>query len=344
MQLPVIDVSALTAKRDPPLTSPADPDQMEVARQIDEACRRDGFFLITGHGVIPDLQRRLDRASRAFFDLPDTVKADVAMPRAGNAWRGWFPVGGELTSGQPDLKEGLYFGAELDLDHPRVRAGTALHGPNLFPAYPPDLKPIVLEWMAAMTGLAQQIMVGLALALGLGPNWFATNLTADPTVLFRIFHYPPALAAPVDSPTSVGPDATSPRWGVAEHTDYGLLTLLAQDGSGGLQVRRDGRWLDVDPRPDSFVCNIGDMLDRMTGGRYRSTPHRVLATAVDRLSFPFFFDPSWDAEVTPLPMDGEPPTDDALTRWDETSVHEYRGTYGDYLTAKVAKIFPSLNT
>ena len=103
-------------------------------------------------------------------------------------------------------------------------------------------------------------MRGIAIGLGLTPTWFEEHVTADPTVLFRIFHYPP------------GDDSD---WGVAEHTDYGLLTLLAQDDRGGLQVHAPDGWIDVPAEPDVLVCNIGDMLDRLTGGRYRSTPHRV---------------------------------------------------------------------
>ena len=323
-----------------------------VAGQIDAACRDHGFFLVTGHGIDPSLQRRLDEAARAFFSQPAAAKEAVAMDRGGRAWRGWFPLGGELTSGRPDHKEGYYFGADLPADDPRVLAGRPLHGPNLFPTEPALLGPLVSEWIDAMTALAHRLMRGVALGLGLTPDWFERNLTADPTVLFRIFRYPPTTTplpsddGPKRTPTATTATSTTTttteRWGVAEHTDYGLLTILAQDGSGGLQVRSGDGWIDVPPMADAFVCNIGDMLDRMTGGRYRSTPHRVLSTAADRLSFPFFFDPSWDAEVSPLPLDGEPPTDDALTRWDATSVHEYRGTYGDYLTAKVAKVFPTL--
>ncbi len=322
----MIDVSALRSSGEP---GPGDP--LDVARRIDAACRTNGFFVVTGHGIDPALQPRLDRAARSFFSQSDAVKEQVAMEHGEHAWRGWFPLGGELTSGVADLKEGYYFGAELAPDHPRVRASTPLHGANLFPTEPADLRPAVLAWIDAMTDLGQTILEGVALGLGLDRRWFARELTADPTVLFRIFRYPPATLDPADD-----------RWGVAEHTDYGLLTILAQDGSGGLQVRHRDGWIDVPPLDGAFVCNIGDMLDRMTGGRYRSTPHRVLATEADRLSFPFFLDPSWDAEVAPLPLDGEPPTDDAVTRWDATSVHEYAGTYGDYLTAKVAKVFPAL--
>ena len=130
---------------------------------------------------------------------------------------------------------------------------------------------------------------------------------------------------------------------MGEHTDYGLLTILRQDDCGGLQVKSRHGWIEVPADPDVFVCNIGDMLDRMTGGRYRSTPHRVRNTSGrSRLSFPFFFDPSWDAEIGPLP--GMAPLAEGDHRWDGLDVHQWEGTYGSYLTAKVAKVFPGLHT
>ena len=133
------------------------------------------------------------------------------------------------------------------------------------------------------------MLAGVALSLGLDAGYFAAGYTADPTILFRIFHYPPSL------PQAGG-------WGVGEHTDYGLLTLLAQDDAGGLQVRAPDGWIDAPPIPGTLVCNIGDMLDRLTGGRYRSTPHRVRnLSGHDRLSFPFFLDPGFADEVPPLP-------------------------------------------
>jgi isopenicillin N synthase-like dioxygenase len=130
---------------------------------------------------------------------------------------------------------------------------------------------------------------------------------------------------------------------VGEHTDYGLLTLLGHDGSGGLEVKTSDGWVPADPRPGAFVCNLGDMLERLTGGRFRSTPHRVRTQGpAGRLSFPFFLDPSWDAVVDRLPIVRRPVDDDAARRWDRMTVHGFEGTYGDYILAKVGKVFPDL--
>jgi isopenicillin N synthase-like dioxygenase len=297
----------------------------DVADAVDRACREHGFFYVVGHGVDPALPRRLESAARSFFAQDDDVKASIAMAKGGRAWRGWFPVGGELTSGVPDRKEGIYFGAERAAGDPRP-----LHGPNLFPN--DELRDTVLAWLDAMTALGRR----LAAAMGIDDA-----IVRDPTTLFRIFHYPPG---------------DGPAWGVGEHTDYGLLTILRQDPTSGLQVRRtpgvqgggprSDDWIDAPPIPGSFVVNIGDMLERMTGGAYRSTPHRVRNTSdVGRLSFPFFFDPSWDA-VVPVPEGATGSrvsrSDRAVERWDGADVLSWEGTYGEYLVGKVAKVFPDL--
>jgi len=294
----------------------------DLAGAIEKACRATGFFYVTGHGVPLSLRQELDAASREFFALPEAAKLEIEMARGGQAWRGYFPVGAELTSGVPDRKEGLYFGVERP-------AGRPLHGPNLFPRQVPELRDVVLTWIDELTRVGQTVLRGVAASLDLDADYFAAGYTADPTVLFRIFHYPPA-----------PPDDTG--WGVGEYTDYGLLTLLAQDDNGGLQVHTPDGWLDAPPIPDTFVCNIGDMLERLTGGWYRSTPHRVRNTSGrDRLSFPFFLDPAFDAEVPPLP-DRAATDAGGRRRWDGTSPLAFTGTYGDYLTAKVAKVFPQL--
>ncbi len=330
-EVPVVDIAAL---RDPD-ARPAD--RQECARRLDAASREVGFFLITGHGVAPERLAGLAALAREFFALPESRKAAVAMEHGGRAWRGWFAEGTELTAGRPDHKEGFYFGSELPADDPRVRAGLPLHGTNLFPGRPAGLRTAVLEWIEVMTALGQDVLRGVSMGLGLDADWIGRHLTADPTVLFRIFRYPEV--ADVDG------------WGVAEHTDYGLITLLAHDGTPGLQVRPRGTetWLDVPADPDAFVVNLGDMLEAMTAGRYRSTPHRVRPPAPGeapeggRLSFPFFLDPGFDVPIEPLPLvDEETSSDAPPARWDGVDLSEVSGTYGEYLLGKVAKVFPAL--
>jgi isopenicillin N synthase-like dioxygenase len=308
-----------------------------VARQIADACEAHGFFYLVGHRVPPQVLTDLETESRRFFALPPADKMAIDMSRGGAAWRGYFPLGGELTSGRPDLKEGLYLGTELPADHPRVRAGMPMHGANLWPIERPGLEAAATAYMQAATRAAATLMEGVSQSLDLDPDYFADKYTGEPTVLFRIFHYP-----------AHGPVGTdwSQSWGVGEHTDYGLLTLLAQDRHGGLQVKTPSGWIDAPPIEGAMVCNIGDMLERLTGGRFKSTPHRVLnESGQDRLSFPLFFDPDFLAVMRPLPIaavDSARIEADRGERWDRASVHAFEGTYGDYLLGKVAKVFPQL--
>ncbi len=318
--IPVISIKSLMEEVEPP---------GDVAAQLHAACCTHGFFYVSDHGVDPALIADIDRLARQFFALPESEKEVVGMARAGPAWRGWFPLRGELTAGVPDEKEGIYFGLELSSEDERVQRRIPMHGANLFPDRPAGLRPAVLNYMAQLTSVGQAILRGLAAGLGLPADWFVQHLTIDPLVLFRIFRYPPL--------------PSSHTWSVGEHTDYGLLTILGQDGNNGLQVRTPDGWVDAPPIGGTFVCNLGDMLERLTGGLYRSTPHRVRnATEHDRLSFPFFLDPSWNATVQRLPIVDRPSDGDGGSRWDQVSVHGFTGTYGDYIRLKVGRVFPAL--
>lgn len=320
--VPVVDIAPLVSGKG---------SKENVAEGIRKACREHGFFYVVGHGVPQELMDRLESLSHQFFACPNDQKMSIRMELGGKAWRGYFRVGDELTSGKPDQKEGIYFGSELDENHPEVKAGAPMHGPNLFPDFVPGFRQAVLEYMDAVEQVGHRLMEGLALSLGLEADYFAERYTTDPLCLFRIFHYP-----------SQGPAAASDNWGVGEHTDYGVLTILRQDQVGGLQVKSPDGWIEAPPIPGSFVCNIGDMLDRMTGGLYRSTPHRVRnESGHSRLSFPFFFDPNFRAEVRPI-AGLEAAREDRHQRWDGASVHEFQGTYGDYVLGKVSKVFPQL--
>jgi len=300
-----------------------------VAAQVDWAASEFGFFYIVGHGIEPGVIDSLLGLSRSFFEQSAEQKHRIHMSRGGRAWRGYFPVGGELTSGRPDLKEGLYFGEELGEDDERVRSGKPLHGRNVFPELP-GFRESVLDYMSALTGLGHRLMTSIGRGLRLGDNYFVDRYTGSPTTLFRIFNYPSASVA----------DAR----GVGEHTDYGLLTLLYQDEIGGLQVKHGSSWIDAPYVPGSFVVNVGDMLERLTSGRYTSALHRVInKSGRSRISMPFFFDPRFEAELRPIAGVGPPSVRrELIDRWDGIDLRDVRGTYGDYLVGKVSKVFPDL--
>jgi len=340
--VPTIDVSDLV--------SGTEPDAARAAGvRIVAACEDPGFFQIVGHGVDPELRAGLERAAREFFALAESEKRRIAMIHGGAAWRGWFPLGSELTAGVPDGKEGLYFGIEHPPDDERVLTGTPLHGANLYPERPAALADLVPRWIGAVTTVGRAVLRGISLGVG-GDGTAFDQWCTDPTVLFRIFHYPAAT-----SPSGL------PDLGVGEHTDYGLLTLLAQDHNGGLQVQSGGhdtsgdrRWVDVAPVGDAFVCNLGDMLERISGGRFVATAHRVTTPSVSRISMPLFLDPGWDVELGPMPAlcrarSGDAGADgandggvDRVQRWDGADLHAVTGPYSQYLLSRVARVFPDL--
>jgi polar amino acid transport system ATP-binding protein len=324
--LPIVDVASLSGSA---------ADVARIGASLDRACCEFGFFYVTGHRIDPALSAQMISLAREFFVLPLEQKLTIAMAHGGRAWRGYFPVDGELTSGRPDRKEGIYFGTELRPDDPRVRAGLPLHGMNLYPPLS-GFRETLLTYIDQVTAVGQLLLRGIAVGLGLAPDYFLERYTRDPTVLFRIFNYPPSSA-----------DAHDDELGVGEHTDYGLLTLLRQDEIGGLEIWHEDRWLPAPPVPDSFVCNVGDMLERLTAGRYVSALHRVRNVSTrDRISMPLFLDPSFDAVLAPI----EALTPDSSARnrnrrerrWDNTDLATISGTYGDYLLNKVSKVFPQL--
>src|SRR4029453_16857304 len=194
--VPVVDVAPLLART---------AGRVRTAEEIGAACRECGFFYVVNHGVDEALCRQLETLSRQFFAQSEPEKMTIAMSRGGRAWRGYFPVGRELTSGKPDRKEGLYFGTELPVDHPAVRARTPLHGPNLFPDIP-GFRGTVLRYLDALTDLGHAVMSGVSLGLGLDEQYFRQRYYSHPLILFRIFNYPGATA----------PAGGDTVWGVGE--------------------------------------------------------------------------------------------------------------------------------
>lgn len=319
--LPVIDLSLL---------GQGDLATDRLVAQLDWACREFGFFYLVGHGIDTQRSDALMTLAQQFFNSDPADKQRIHMVNGGRAWRGYFGVGDELTCGVPDRKEGIYFGTELDEDDARVRQGVPLHGRNQFPPLP-GFASAVLDYMSALTDLGHRLLRVLAASLGLEDAVFAEHYTRDPTVRFRIFNYP------------ANDSAISHRWGAGAHTDCGLLTLLKQDSTGGLQVRNGQRWIDVPDIANSFVCNVGDMLERLTQGRYVSAEHRVkTADDRDRLSMALCLDPGFDVHISPL-TGVQPEHDRAFDHRRDTDALHNADTYGDYLLAKVATISPDLS-
>jgi isopenicillin N synthase-like dioxygenase len=270
--LKVIDISPLLSG-----STSSSESATGVISELREATQHVGFFYVRGHGISQQLQTRLEDVARRFFALPAEDKASISMSRGGKAWRGYFAVGDELTSGLPDQKEGIYFGSELPEDHP-----LPLHGPNLWPTEDLglEMREVVLQYMSELQNLGSVLMLAIAESLGIDSARFGEAF-ADPTVLFRIFNYPPHNPKYGDLSQAVG-----------EHTDYGYLTILKQDPSGGLQVRGvDGQWIDAPYVEDTFVINLGDALEHCTGGLIKATPHRCAALCRTFAKLPNFLFP-----------------------------------------------------
>lgn len=284
--VPVVDVAAL-----------ASVDQ--ATRRLAAAALRDtfetiGFAYVVGHGVGAATIDAAFEASRAFHALPLDTKLALRINRA---HRGYMPMASStiVTSSvakvtRPNLSESLMVMHELAEDDPDVLAARPLQGPNQWPDLP-GFRAAILAYNAALEALARRLASALALAFELDEAWFEPHFVR-PTTWLRLLHYPPQ-----------PPDDAADQFGSAPHTDYGFLTILAQDPTGGLEVRaRDGAWISAPPVENTFVVNVGDILMRWTDDVLLSTPHRVRnVSGRDRYSIPFFFDPSMETVVERLP-------------------------------------------
>ena len=277
----------------PFLEGPAS-ERKRVALEIGRACRDIGFFYLVHHGVPQRLVDRVFAEASRFFALPLDRKAEIAIEKS-RCHRGWFALGGENLDPSKqrqagDYKEGIKIGRDLPLDHPLVKAGLPLHGPNQWPSGLPGWKDTMQEGYNALSRLGREIMHAFALALELPETHFDRWLTG-PMATLGPLHYPPQTGR-----------ITEERIGAGAHTDFGCLTILAQDPVWGLQVRNSARrWVDAPYVSGSFVVNVGDMMERWTNGLFTSTVHRVInVSSKDRYSLPFFFDPDFDADLSVL--------------------------------------------
>ena len=279
-EVPVLDLTPLTHGGD--ITS--------LARQLDEACKNTGFFYISNHGVAENVTNAIFGATRRYFALPKEQREAHVMHPVYR--RGFMKQGINQHPGfQPDLKESYEIGVDLPEDDPDVKAGLALHAPNQWPEELPWLREAAETYFDATKALGDRMLRLIAVALHLPEDHFL-QYTNKPMVQMRLFHYPPQ---PPASPENA--------FGVAPHTDYGMITLLNQDPIGGLELmKRDGEWISAPYIDGTLVVNIGDLFQRWTNDRYVSNPHRVVnRTGKERYSIPMFYNLDYHAPVECLP-------------------------------------------
>jgi isopenicillin N synthase-like dioxygenase len=280
-RIPVIDLA--------PFRAGTAAGKQQVAKDIRDAAEGLGFLYFKNHGVPAEIVEAAFATGRRFFDLPVEAKLEVKVNKA---HRGYIPFKNAVYSEdlKPNLNESFLMGLDLPADDPDVRAGVPMHGPNQWPSALPGLRPALEAYFNALGELGQLTLRAFALALDLDEHFFEARFT-KPMPFIRLLHYPPQIGPRPDN-----------EFGAAAHTDYGFVTILAQDDVGGLQVkRRGGGWIDATSLPGTFVVNIADMLMRWTNDRWVSTPHRVInASGRERYSLPFFYDPTYHTLVSCL--------------------------------------------
>lgn len=312
-KLPIIDISGLDYADDTKLA--------QLAEQIGAACRSKGFFYVVGHGILPSMQEQLFSDAQQLFQLPIEEKESLNK-KYSPANLGYEPMKNQtLEPGSPpDLKEGFYIGPEHGPEHPRVKAGYFNFGSNQWPTSLPSLETSALTYIENMAKLAKSLMSLIALSLKLPRDYF-DEFCHSPLITLRLLHYPPQPANPEPNEKGCG-----------AHTDFGGLTLLLQDPSGGLQVweHSSEQWIDATPISGSYVVNLGDMIARWTNDKYRSTLHRVInSSGKERYSIPFFFtgNPEQKVEcITSCLGEGEIPKY-SVTTVDQHMRNMYQRTY-----------------
>lgn len=276
-----------------------------VVAQVRDAAREVGFLTLYNTPIpIGDLQE-VFAAYGAFFALPFAQKDAVNMARTGSN-RGWGAAGSEQVdpNANPDYKQVFDCGFEV--------AGSDLpaYAANLWPQAPADFRVVIENYYVRALAFSADLLAAIAGAIGEDAAYFRAQFD-QPMALLRGNYYPPR-------PASAG----AKDFGIAAHTDYGCLTLLAMDGTPGLEVRkRGGGWIAVSAPVGEFVINFGEMLEMWTQGRVVATPHRVVGGSDERMSIPLFYNPNADTNVAPKGTDPIRAVDHLQKRFDESYTH-----------------------
>jgi isopenicillin N synthase-like dioxygenase len=269
----------------------ADRDSDGFAAKLGRSFEDYGFAIIADHGIPDELIGRAEEKARAFFALPDEVKRGYFIEGGGGA-RGYTPFGIETAKGAKahDLKEFWHVGRDLPPGH-KFRG----HMPdNVWPDEVPSFKDTFHELFATFDRTGLKILRAIARYLRIDEDYFIDTVR-DGNSVMRLLHYPPIEGEP----------GSHVRAGA--HEDINTITLLLGAEEAGLELlTKDGRWIPVSPKPGELVVNIGDMLQRLTNGRLRSTSHRVVNPPLERrgrsrYSMPFFLPFRSDFQIEALP-------------------------------------------
>ena len=310
--LPIVDIRALRDGTDPQL----------VAHELLSAITGLGFLYVTNHGIDETILTRAHHVGLKFFQLPESEKQAASINAHHHGYLG--PGSTRMHDcAEVDLKESFNWGMELAPETFSRDTLNPLLGPNRWPPNLSSLATSVIPFFNAASACAEDLLRGFAIGVGLSPEFFIAARDR-PVSRGSLQYYPPQPR-----------DVVEPRFGVSAHTDFGMLTLLCQDTVGGLQVQRlDGQWAAVPPVNGTIVVNVGDLLDKWTNGRFRSTPHRVInASGKERLSLVLAYDPNFETVIDPRSLMRPADQPDAATI-----------TCGDYLLWRFKKAFAYRNS
>lgn len=285
-------------------------------RDFESGIREWGFLVVTNTPLSPHYIQTVMKTYLAFFKRPLHEKQQVSMALT-QSNRGWGGIGSEQVNPtqNPDYKEFFDVGLELDPTDPETHL--SVYAPNLWPKNPAHFSQVISEYYGRALEVAHTLLKWIAFILKREDELFIQQFT-KPMALLRGNLYPPrpSWAGPLD-------------FGIAPHTDYGCLTLLANDGTPGLEILNlDHQWIPVQCQPGEFIINFGEMLQMWSKQQVKATAHRVVGTTQERMSIPLFFNPNYSANVSP----GSP---------DLSPLHSPIFA-GEYLTRRYQETYPHL--
>ena len=268
--------------------------KQQFVKQLGEAYNNIGFVAVKNHGLSDEISDQLYKSVKSFFDLPDETKQKYIVPDIGGQ-RGYTAKGKEHAKGRNvgDLKEFYHIGQQLN-DETLERLG---YPKNVFPSEVAEFREYTTIAYETLLDAGIQMLRAIALYLGLDELYFDDKVKHGNSILRPIHYYP------IPNPKEVPEGAVR----AAAHGDINLITLLMGASADGLQVlRKDGKWISVTALPGQIVVNVGDMLERLTNKKLKSTTHRVVNPPKElmhtsRYSIPFFMHPVSEMDLTCLP-------------------------------------------